>query len=113
MLDLIGQLSLTELPAYLDRCALVISNDTGPMHLAAALGKPVVILYGPTTSALGFFPYAVPWEEVSVALPCRPCHAHGPERCPMQHWRCMLDISVAQVLAGVQRLCQRLDAKQE
>lgn len=107
VLDLIGQTTLQELPAYLERCTVVISNDTGPMHIAAAVGKPILVLYGPTTAAMGFSPYGVPWEQASVPLACRPCNAHGPQRCPLSHWRCMLDLSVDQVAAGVQRLLQR------
>ena len=107
VLDFIGQTSLQALPAYLERCTVVVSNDTGPMHIAAALGKPIVALYGPTTAAMGFTPYGVPWEEISVPLPCRPCNAHGPHRCPLSHWHCMLDMSVEQVIAGVERLLQR------
>jgi heptosyltransferase-2 len=105
--DLIGKTTLQELPAYLERCTVVVSNDTGPMHIAAALGKPVLVLYGPTTPALGFSPYRVRWEEASVPLDCRPCNAHGPQSCPLSHWRCMLDLSVEQVTAGVQRLLQQ------
>ncbi len=107
VLDLIGHTDLQALPAYLDRCTVVVSNDTGPMHIAAALGKPIVALYGPTTAAMGFTPYGVLWEEMSVPLPCRPCNAHGPHRCPLSHWHCMLDVSVEQVIAGVERLLQR------
>jgi heptosyltransferase-2 len=104
ILDLVGHTTLQELPAYMERCTVVVSNDTGPMHIAAALGKPIVTLYGPTTAAMGFTPYGVPWEEVSVSLNCRPCHAHGPHRCPLSHWRCMLDLSVEHVVSRVQRL---------
>ncbi len=107
VLDLIGKTTLRELPAYMACCSLVVSNDTGPMHIAAALGKPIVTLYGPTTAALGFAPYGVPWEDASVPLDCRPCHAHGPQRCPLGHWRCMRDLSVGRVLACVQRLLHR------
>ena len=113
VLDLIGQTPLQDLPAYLERCTVVVSNDTGPMHIAAALGKPILVLYGPTTPALGFAPYSVPWEEASVPLDCRPCSAHGPQRCPLLHWRCMLDLSVEQVAAGVQRLLRRVTCSSE
>ncbi len=113
VLDLIGQTTLQELPAYLERCAVVVSNDTGPMHIAAARGKPIVALYGPTTAAMGFTPYGVPWEEMSVPLGCRPCNAHGPHRCPLSHWRCMLDLSVEHVAAGVQRLLDQIGPSRE
>jgi heptosyltransferase-2 len=107
VINLIGQTPLQELAAYLECCALVVSNDTGPMHIAAALGKPILVLYGPTTPELGFFPYGVLWKEAGVSLRCRPCHAHGPQRCPLSHWRCMMDLSVDQVAAGVQLLLRR------
>lgn len=108
VIDLIGQTPLQDLAAYLDCCTLVVSNDTGPMHIAAALGKPIVMLYGPTTPELGFYPYGVVWQDASVTLPCRPCHAHGPQRCPLSHWRCMRDLRPAQVADGVQRLLKQL-----
>jgi heptosyltransferase-2 len=111
--DLVGQTPLQDLPAYLERCTVVVSNDTGPMHIAAALDKPILALFGPTTPALGFAPYGVPWEEVSVPLPCRPCHAHGPHRCPLEHWRCMMDISVEQVASGLQRLLAQATVTQK
>jgi heptosyltransferase-2 len=113
VLDFIGQTALPELPAYLERCTVVVSNDTGPMHVAAALGKPILVLYGPTVPAQGFTPYGVPWEAASVPLECRPCSAHGPQRCPLLHWRCMLDLSVEQVAAGVQRLLRRATCRCE
>lgn len=109
VIDLVGKTSLRELPAYMAQCDAVVSNDTGPMHIAAALGKPVVTLYGPTTPALGFSPYGVAWEEASVAsLSCRPCHAHGPKRCPLSHWRCMRELQPAQVAERVARLLHRV-----
>lgn len=113
VLDLIGHTTLRELPAYMERCTVVVSNDTGPMHIAAALGKPIVALYGPTTAAMGFTPYGVPWEEASVSLDCRPCNAHGPHRCPLSHWRCMLDLSVEHVAACVQHLLLQASSSAE
>jgi heptosyltransferase-2 len=113
VIDLIGKTPLGDLSAYMGHCDVVVSNDTGPMHIAAALGKPIVALYGPTTPDLGFSPYGVLWEEVSVAsLSCRPCHAHGPERCPLSHWRCMQELRPEQVAASIARLLQvaRADA---
>ena len=105
VIDLVGQTPLRDLPAYMERCDVVVSNDTGPMHISAALGKPIVTLYGPTTPELGFSPYGVAWEEASVAsLSCRPCHAHGPERCPLSHWRCMRELPPEHVAQAVARL---------
>ena len=104
VIDRVGHTALGDLPAYVANCTVVVSNDTGPMHIAAALGKPIVALFGPTTPAMGFAPYGVRWEEASVSLPCRPCHAHGPSRCPLSHWRCMQDLRVEHVASSVYRL---------
>src|SRR5262249_41394244 len=71
-LDLTGQTSLPELVEWIRLAALVITNDTGPMHVAAALGKPVLALFGPTeprrTGAYGQIDHAV-----RIPLPCSPC----------------------------------------
>lgn len=108
VIDLVGKTPLRALPAFMAQCDVVVSNDTGPMHIAAALGKPIVALYGPTTPDLGFSPYGVVWEEASVAsLSCRPCHAHGPEHCPLSHWRCMRELRPAQVAEGIERLLRQ------
>lgn len=106
VIDLIGSTALSVLPAYLVHCTVVVSNDTGPMHVAAAVGKPIVALYGPTIPDLGFSPYGVRWEEASVTLDCRPCNAHGPQRCPLSHWRCMRELAADQVAERVQALLQ-------
>ncbi len=70
--DLTGQTSLSELIDWLRRCRLVITNDTGPMHIAAALGKPVLALFGPTRpDETG--PYGQTENTISIPLDCAPC----------------------------------------
>jgi len=80
--------------------ACVVSNDSGLMHLAAAVGTPVVALFGPTVEQFGFFPFRAEAEVLQKNLPCRPCSAHGGETCPERHFRCLLDISADEVLAA-------------
>jgi ADP-heptose:LPS heptosyltransferase len=94
--------SIEELLEQLARCHLVVGGDTGPVHAARALGLPAVMLFGPTPEAahdLG--PTDV---VVTVSLPCRPCDAHGPARCPLVHHRCMRDLDVEQIYDAVARL---------
>ena len=72
-LDLTGRTTLPEMVEWLRRCALVVANDTGPMHVAAALGKPVVAVFGPTAPAR-----TGPYGQLNHvlqqrALPCVPC----------------------------------------
>ncbi len=72
-LDLTGQTELLEMIEWVRLCDLMITNDTGPMHVAAALGKPVVALFGPTNPA-GTGPYGQRQNVLQVSdLPCVPC----------------------------------------
>ncbi|NOY52867.1 MAG: lipopolysaccharide heptosyltransferase II [Deltaproteobacteria bacterium] len=99
VLDLSGRTDLPQLAAVLSLCDLVVTNDSGPMHLASAVGTPVVALFGSTdpdaTSPLG--------EHVilSKRMECAPCR----ERiCPRGDMRCMKEIEVEDVMEAVIRL---------
>jgi heptosyltransferase-1 len=70
--NLAGATSLIDLAALYDRMAMVISTDTGPMHIAAAVGTPVVALFGPTAEwRTG--PYGDMHQVAAADLDCRPC----------------------------------------
>ena len=95
--DLVGQTDLEELKSLMGRLALFVTNDSGPMHLAAAAGVPVVAIFGATTRELGFFPYGAGHRVVEADLACRPCGLHGAKACPEGHFLCMRLLSVDQV----------------
>jgi len=71
-LNLCGQTSLLEMVEWIRLCGLMITNDTGPMHVAAALGKPLVALFGPT-EARRTGPYGLLHDVLRIDLPCSPC----------------------------------------
>lgn len=75
--DLTGRTSLRELMALLAEANVVITGDSGPMHLAAAVGAPVVAMFGPTTAEWGFFPAGPEDKVLELPLSCRPCSLHG------------------------------------
>ena len=103
--SLAGRLSLLETAAALDYCDLVVSNDTGIMHLAAARKKNVVAIFGSTVREFGFYPYGT--ESIVVereGLSCRPCSHIGREECPKGHFRCMKDILVDDVIQAAKKL---------
>jgi len=92
-----GELSLEQTSALLGRCDAFIGNDSGLIHLASARGVPVTVIYGSTTTSLGF----EPWGRHKIAevpgLDCRPCDVHGKNACPLGHFKCMKDLTVDQV----------------
>jgi len=101
VLDLAGKTDLIELAAVLSRAALVVSVDTGPMHLAAALGRPVVAVFGPT-NPVRTGPYGPGHTLVTARLDCQPCYRR---RC--RHLRCLQAVSVEQVTAAALAALER------
>jgi len=99
-----GEFSLQETGALLARARVVVSGDTGVMHMATGVGTPVVALFGPTVAQFGFFPYRAPAAVLERALDCRPCSATGTAACPLGHHRCLTDITPEEVAATVERL---------
>jgi lipopolysaccharide heptosyltransferase II len=105
--SLAGKLSLLETAAALDHCTLMISNDSGLMHMAAARGRRVLAIFGSTVREFGFFPYGTPAAILEAgALPCRPCSHIGRESCPEGHFRCMKDISVEEAFSAVRSIAE-------
>jgi heptosyltransferase-2 len=97
-----GTLGLRTSAALIARASVLVTNDSAPLHLATAVGTPVVAIFGPTVPAFGFGPRG-PRDAVveHPSLACRPCSAHGPQVCPLGHHRCMRELSVESVLAAV------------
>jgi heptosyltransferase-2 len=108
VLDSTGTLTLMQTAALLQRCRLLLSNDSGLMHLATALQVPVVAIFGPTVQEFGFYPFQACAQVVSTALSCRPCSTKGSTCCPQGHHQCMQRVTSAQVLAVAQGLWQKV-----
>ena len=109
-INVAGSLSLMHSAALLSRCRLLISNDSGLMHMATAVRVPVVAIFGPTVQEFGFYPFQARAEVVSEPLSCRPCSTKGSLRCPRGHHACMQDISTARVLAAARTMWKNVDA---
>jgi heptosyltransferase-2 len=105
VLDATGRLPLPASAALLAACAALVTNDSLPLHLASAMGTPTVAIFGPTVPAFGFGPLAPASVVVEhPALPCRPCDAHGPRRCPLGHFRCMRELPAERIVAALAAL---------
>jgi len=100
--NLAGRTRPPELTALLARSKALVTNDSGPAHVASAVGTPVVAVFGPTVPAFGYTPWGAGNRIVEhLGLACRPCSSHGPQVCPLGHHRCMREIAPAEVLAAL------------
>ena len=104
-----GMLNINQSASILQQAQLVITPDTGLMHIAAALRKPVIVVWGNTIPEFGMYPLYPKGNEnfknVQVFdLPCRPCSKLGFDACPKSHFKCMNDIDVKQILKATQEL---------
>ena len=100
-INMAGKLSLLQSAALLKRCAALICNDSGTLHLGVAAGTRVIALFGPTVPAFGFYPYGKGHIVIEKELPCRPCAIHGGNTCPIGTHACMLEITPEAVLNTV------------
>jgi ADP-heptose:LPS heptosyltransferase len=101
VVDLGGATDLAELAEVLAAADAVVVGNTGPAHLAAAVGTPVVSLFAPTVPAVRWHPWGVPFELLYVNVPCAGCRAR---ECPVTGHPCLSGVSVDQVCAAIERL---------
>lgn len=104
-IDATGHLSLLASAELIGRAGAMVTNDSAPMHLASAMGTPTLAIFGPTVPAFGFGPLAPASIVVGHdGLTCRPCDRHGPQRCPLGHFRCMRELDAASAAEQVRSL---------
>jgi len=102
--DLAGKFSLAELIYVIAMADAVITNDSGPMHLAAALGKPQIAIFGSTHPRLGFRPLNDKAVILCKDKSCQPCSLHGLEACPRKHFACMLSLHPEELVSALKSL---------
>ncbi len=94
VINAVGVLPLLASAELIGRAQAIVTNDSAPQHLASAMGTPTLTIFGPTVPEFGFGPLAERHATAGLdGLPCRPCDRHGPQRCPLTHWRCMRELS--------------------
>lgn len=99
VINLIGKTSILQLGALLERCEVCLTCDSGPMHIAAAVGTPTVALFGPT-SPVRHKPYGVGHTMIEKPVECRPCYKRTCHRQDALHL-CMTEISTAEVVKAL------------
>ncbi len=104
-----GQFNLHQSASIVDQARLVIAHDTGFMHIAAALKRPIVSVWGNTVPEFGMYPY-LPANGPQFSLiehpklACRPCSKIGYSECPKGHFNCMNQLEDAAIVKAVQEL---------
>ncbi|MEO0005809.1 MAG: hypothetical protein RJA20_5 [Bacteroidota bacterium] len=111
VLNLCGKLNLNQSASMVKYASVVVTHDTGLMHIAAALRKKVVCIWGNTIPEFGMYPYYPDGMKlhtnVQVAgLSCRPCSKIGHEKCPEGHFKCMERQNVDLILSEIQSCLQ-------
>jgi ADP-heptose:LPS heptosyltransferase len=101
-LNFCGKLNIHQSASLIQQAKAVLTHDTGLMHIAAALRKPIVSLWGSTVPAFGMYPFYPQGTDrgsmIEVKnLSCRPCSKIGYQKCPKGHFRCMYEISVPEI----------------
>ena len=102
IINLAGRTTVSQLAGVLKRAAFAVTTDTGPMHLAAALGTPVVALFGPT-APWRTGPFGQGHEVVRLGMECSPCFLRV---CPID-FRCMKRIESSEVIAAIRAKLSR------
>ncbi len=108
-----GKFNLHESARLIESAKVVVSNDTGLMHIAAAFHKPIVSLWGNTAPEMGMFPYyghndlrkKPSGKSILIEnwkLGCHPCSKLGYERCPRGHFKCMQELEELEIAGAVQ-----------
>jgi heptosyltransferase-2 len=107
-----GQVGPRTSTALIARDAALVTNDSSPLHLALATRTPMVALFGPTVPSFGFGPLGPDAICLGVEeLLCRPCATYGPAACPLDHHRCLRQLSVERVAAALAKVRQRAGAR--
>ncbi len=102
--NLAGETTLGELAALIRRATICLTNDSGPMHLAVALERPVVSIFGPT-DPVWVGPYRRADAVVQAGLSCAPCYLRRLSRCPHDH-ACMREVSAQTVIERIATILQ-------
>ena len=104
----LDDLPLPHLGAILERCRVFVGNDSGISHLAAAIGLPVVAIFGPT-DPVRWAPVGREVSLIRTALPCSPCERRTMSRCTLR--RCLLGVSVDEVGRAVDQIIKKRDER--
>lgn len=104
--NLVGELSLLETAALMQKAVMNYANDSAPVHIASAVNAPITEVFCSTVPEFGFTPlsYDSNIVQTNSQLDCRPCGIHGKTACPKGHFKCAMEVESEQLLASLPKL---------
>ena len=100
-INLAGKLTLKESGALLSKAKFLVTNDSGPFHIARGVKCPTFVIFGPTSP--GMFEYDEKNILIYLNEPCSPCSLHGDKVCPKKHFNCMKKLNAAMVMEIIEK----------
>lgn len=113
VLNFCGMCSIAQSALLIESSQLLITHDTGMMHVGAALRKPILSIWGNTIPDFGMYPFYprdqnIPSQMFEVPnLSCRPCSKIGHKVCPKGHFKCMINQDIGQIATKANKLCSK------
>ncbi|GAB4254044.1 MAG: glycosyltransferase family 9 protein [Vicingaceae bacterium] len=102
VVNLCGKLNIQQSASVVKQAQLLITHDSGMMHIGAALKQKIISIWGNTVPDFGMYPYQTDYKIIEVkGLKCRPCSKIGYERCPKKHFKCMRMIDVDAIVSAL------------
>ena len=104
-IDYLYKIDIKDLSTFIASVDILISNDSGPVHIASSTITTIIDIFGATVPQQGFSPYTDNSYIVeNLDLTCRPCGAHGGNKCPKKHFKCMNDIDYNEIKAIIDKI---------
>jgi len=107
VVNLCGKLSLNQSASMVRQASVLLTHDTGLMHIASAFDTPIVSVWGNTVPAFGMYPYRLNEQKFSIHevenLSCRPCSKIGFQKCPKGHFKCMENQSSEEIRTALRK----------
>lgn len=105
LINLCGKTSPLESYEVMKSSKALITCDSAAQHIGAASGIPIILIYGSTDISFGFYPLTSKYKIAEIdSLECRPCTDHGREKCPLGHFKCMVDLSPDRIVAMAEEI---------
>jgi len=99
-----GRFTLRQSAEIIRRCRLIVTNDSGPLHIGVGVDTQVLAIFGPTVPAFGFYPYGENDIIFEKKVYCRPCSIHGGDKCPTGTFLCMKSITANQIYREILKI---------